>query len=390
MALAGEATARLALAVAPHANTYWIACGPGNNGGDGFQAARHLKQWGKNPVISYQTSGTPSADAVAARVAAQQAGADFLESVPSHFDASIDALFGIGALRPFSESHAGWINAMNASAKPLLAVDVPSGLNADTGDASAVHVHATHTLSLLTLKPGLFTAQGRDACGDIWFNDLGVAQHGTASARLIAKPQPVKRRHNSHKGSFGDVVIIGGAQGMDGAAVLAGSAALLGGAGRVFVCLVGADSESYDARLPELMFRRAEAMDLSKATVVAGCGGGDAIGQQLAGILLQASNLVLDADALNLVAGHSHLQAMLAKRDPQRTVITPHPLEAARLMESTSEAVQSERIRVAQALMLKFNCTVVLKGSGTIVCCPGERPAINTTGNARLDRKSVV
>ena len=384
MDLAGQATAKLSLALAPHANTFWIACGPGNNGGDGFQAARYLKQWGKNPVISYQSNGTPSADAVAARVAAQQAGVQIFDCIPHEFDASIDAVFGIGALRPFSDSHALWINAMNASAKPLLAVDLPTGLNADTGQTSAVHVRATHTLSLLTLKPGLFTAQGRDACGEIWFNDLGVAQPQTASARLIAMPEPAHRRHNSHKGSFGDVAVIGGDQGMDGAAVLAASGALHGGAGRVVVCLLATQSTSHDALLPELMFRCLEAIDLLKATVVAGCGGGDAIGQHLSGILQQASNLVLDADALNHVAKHSHLQVLLAKRDPQRTVITPHPLEAARLLESTSEAVQSNRLQAAQALVRKFNCTVVLKGSGTIVCSPGEIPAINITGNARL------
>jgi len=384
MAMAGEATAKLALALAPHANTFWVACGPGNNGGDGFQAARYLKQWGKNPVISYLAQGKPSADAAAARDAAQQAGVQFIDCIPPEFDAGIDALFGIGALRPFNELHAGWIAAMNASAKPLLAVDLPSGLNADTGVASALHVCATNTLSLLTLKPGLFTAHGRDACGAIWFNGLGVAQPETASAGLIAMPKPLLRRHSSHKGNFGDVAVIGGAQGMDGAAVLAGSAALHGGAGRVFVCLLAAHSPSFDAHLPELMFRRLEELDLSKTTVVAGCGGGEAIGIHLAAILQTAYRLALDADALNQIAKQSRLQALLAKRDPERTVITPHPLEAARLLEIRSEAVQSDRLRVAKTLAQRFNCTVVLKGSGTVVAFPGRTPEINVTGNAKL------
>lgn len=384
MELAGEATGKLALAIAPHARDFWIACGPGNNGGDGFQAARFLKQQGKNPIITYLAEGTPSGDALAAHEAAQHAGIAWSDQLPQTFDACIDALFGIGQLRPFSATHCRWIEVMNSSVCPVLSVDVPSGLDADTGSASKLHVRASHTLSLLTLKPGLFTAYGRDACGEIWLNDLGLVPACAPVARLIAHPKNRERLHSSHKGSYGDVAVVGGARGMGGAAVLAGRAALHGGAGRVLVCLLDAQRTGHDGSQPELMFRDFDQIDWAATTWVVGCGGGDAIGQHLHDILRKADRLVLDADALNQIAAQPELQALLAARNPAATVITPHPLEAARLMETSTAAVQSNRLHTAQTLAQKFHCTVVLKGSGTVITAPGAVPAINTTGNGLL------
>lgn len=385
MQSAGLALAQLTLALAPHARVVWIACGPGNNGGDGLQAAAHLQQWGKQVMVSYVHDPLKSpADAQAAWHAAQAAGVGFTDRIPAQYDVCVDALFGIGAQRPLQGTYADWVRAMNASAAPTIAVDIPSGLDADTGAAQTLHVTATHTLSLLTLKPGLFTGSGRDACGDIWFNSLGVATNETPQAWLQTGVLRTPRLHASHKGSFGDVCIVGGAAGMAGAALLAARSALHGGAGRVFVCPLDPAAAMLDAVQPELMFRSIGALDWAAMTLVAGCGGGHSIAEHLPGILATASRLVLDADALNHIAQNAALQAQLAQRSSGTTVITPHPLEAARLLHRTSADVQSDRLGAAQELAQRFQCVVVLKGSGTVITQPARIAHINPTGNARL------
>jgi hydroxyethylthiazole kinase-like uncharacterized protein yjeF len=245
-------------------------------------------------------------------------------------------------------------------------------------------VHANHTLSLLTLKPGLFTAMGRDACGDIWFNALGVDLGISADALLIPPPVDNSRLHSTNKGSFGDVAVVGGGPGMQGAAMLAAGAALRAGAGRVYVALLDAAAPRFDASEPELMFRDLRTLALPNLTVVAGCGGGDAIAAHLPELLEQAKLLVVDADALNCIAHSPELQTLLRQRSPGSTVMTPHPLEAGRLAGMQARDVQSQRLQVGCALAYKFNATVVLKGSGTVVATPGEIPRINPTGNGRL------
>ena len=403
---AGLSTAKLALALAPHTDTFWIACGPGNNGGDGLEAAAHLKNWGKSPVVTWLGDpATAPADSALSRQRAVDAGIRFADSPPAKFDFCVDALLGIGASnhasrRPIEGRLATWVAQINSSSAPVLAVDVPTGLNADTGDASALCVRATATLSLLTLKPGLFTAQGRDACGDIWFdaledsNSQGAGSTGEPSAWLAGVPARHTGNHASHKGSFGEVLVIGGAAGMTGAALLAATAALHFGAGRVFVMLLDGGSMTADSQQPELMFRPFDDFNFADQltttfahiTFVCGCGGGTAVQRPLGAILASAANAVLDADALNAIAFDKSLSALLSKRAKRglQTVLTPHPLEAARLLETTTQQVQQNRIASATALAQQFNCTVVLKGSGTVVATPGQTPVINPTGNALL------
>lgn len=384
MQRAGLAVAQLAIAMAPHSRHIWIPCGPGNNGGDGFEAARHLRLWGKQPVVTcLDPLAQPPADAMAARKYAQEAGVVFADSPPQNYDLCIDALFGIGQTRPFGELCKSWIQHLNSGSAPVLAVDVPSGLSADTGLASDVYVRANYTLSLLTLKPGLFTADGREACGDVWFNSLDAEQPADPCAYLIESHWAPVRAHNTHKGSYGDVVVVGGSSGMTGAALLAAHAALYGGAGRVYVGLLDGTDLPVDICQPELMFRAIHELDFANRTIVAGCGGGDAIPPHLPTILQQASQLVLDADALNAVAGDPSLRALLANRTAP-TVLTPHPLEAARLLGLQTSAVQADRLAAAQAVADRYACTIVLKGSGTIVASPHEVPRINGSGNARL------
>ena len=408
MRRAGLSVARLAMALAPHARTVWLACGPGNNGGDGLEAAMHLQQWGKQPVVTWLgDEARAPADALASLARARQAGVRFADGPPDRLtpqDIAIDALLGIGVTRAPEGRLAALIQVLGTLQAPVLAVDVPSGLNADTGnDATNIIAkndqgmrttsvfHAQNTLSLLTCKPGLFTAQGRDAAGQIWWDDLGVdAGLEPPQAWLNPRPSDALRAHATHKGSFGDVAVVGGAPGMTGAALLAATAALHGGAGRVFVALLDGGSVAVDPTRPELMFRAADSLDLAHMTVVCGCGGGDAVRGVLPQALSRPARLVLDADALNAIAADSQLQTLLrarAARDPSRsgaTVLTPHPLEAARLLGIPTATVQADRVAAAQLLVDRWGCTVVLKGSGTVVAHPGQTPRINPTGNARL------
>lgn len=388
MQRAGLATARLALAIAPHARTYWIACGPGNNGGDGLEAAMHLQQWGKTPLVSWLgTPATAPADARASHARAVAAGVRFVDAPPADCDICIDALLGTGASRAPEGRLADWIAHINTLSVPVLAVDLPSGLQADTGTMPGPCVRASHTLCLLTLKPGLYTAQGRDQTGEVWYESLGADVTSAApQASLAGAPAAAARRHATHKGSYGDVAVIGGARGMGGAALLAASAALHHGAGRVYVGLLDGGDMMVDPTHPELMFRTPAALDAAALTVVAGCGGGQAIAAQLPRLLSTAARLLLDADALNSIANDSQLATLLAVRSARQrqTVLTPHPLEAARLLACTTAAVQADRLAAAQQLAQRFGCTVVLKGSGTVMAAPGRLPVINPTGNARL------
>jgi hydroxyethylthiazole kinase-like uncharacterized protein yjeF len=392
MQRAGLALAQLALALAPHARHVWVACGSGNNGGDGLEAAMHLQRWGKNPLVTWL--GRPDQappDAVCSYQRALAAGVVFVETPPDNFDLVLDALLGIGTqVRAPSARMAHWIELMNASTAPVLAVDLPSGLQADSGVVLQPTVKATHTLSLLTLKPGLFTAGGRDAVGTVWLADLELdtkqSVNEAPTAWLAGPATALPRLHASHKGSYGDVAVVGGAPGMTGAALLAASAALHFGAGRVFVGLLGGNGLSVDSSQPELMFRTLAALDYQTMTVVCGCGGGAAVATPLAKVLSTSHQLVLDADALNAVANDSQLQTLLSARSMRSmaTVLTPHPLEAARLLGCNAQQVQEDRLAAAQQLTQRFACTVVLKGSGSIITAPGQTPVINASGNARL------
>ncbi|MDQ0570782.1 hydroxyethylthiazole kinase-like uncharacterized protein yjeF [Variovorax paradoxus] len=392
MQRAGIAVARLAMAVAPHARTVWIACGPGNNGGDGFETAAQLQHRGFLPIVTFAgDENRLPPDAKASLQRARDAGVIFAPTPPAAYDLAIDALLGIGAVRPPENAMAEWLRQMHATARPVLSIDVPSGLNADTGVWNTAHqgaASARFCATLLTLKPGLFTTQGRDAAGTVWFDDLGCSEIAEPpAARLAGAPTDPARIHASHKGSYGDVAVIGGASGMAGAALLAGSAALHAGAGRVFVGLLDPNAAPVDLAQPELMLRDANAIDLSGTTAVCGCGGGAAVRTVLPRVLATAAALVLDADALNAIAVDSALQTQLASRARRGrpTVITPHPLEAARLLNCSAADVQADRLAAARQLASRYGVVAVLKGSGTVIADDsGTPPLFNLTGNARL------
>lgn len=400
MQRAGAAVAQLALALAPHARRIWVACGPGNNGGDGLEAAMHLRRAGRPVQVSLL--GDPArlpADARASLQRAQEAGVpvgpDPLPPADARpGDLAIDALLGLGSSRAPEGVLAQAVAGLRQWPGTVLCVDLPTGLAADTGQlpgGTERAVHGHHTLSLLTLKPGLFTASGRDCAGQVWFDDLDVHDDAAPDAWLCAREDaPPARRHAQHKGSFGDVLVLGGATGMTGAALLAGRAAIAAGAGRVFVSPLGEAPLALDPQAPELMLRDADhaaALDWSTLTVTCGCGGGTAVRAVLPKVLGSAGRLVLDADALNAIAADPMLQSLLEARGRRGapTVLTPHPLEAARLLAlDGAQAVQRDRLGAARALSERYRCVVVLKGSGSVIAAAGEAPWINLSGNAAL------
>lgn len=414
MRRAGQSIGRLAMALAPHAQTVWIACGPGNNGGDGLEAALFLHQAGMSVQLTHFTGhhALPF-DAQAALMRARELGIAFVQTAPAlrRGDLIIDCLLGIGASRAVTGEMTAWVDVMNDSEAMVLCADSPTGLDAQTGLALLDEdgkpgsvVKAQHTLMLLTAKPGLFMGLGRDASGQLWLDDLTmndaqrqVLKSGPACSQLNPFPvAPAARLHNSHKGQYGDVAIVGGeslaerGMGMTGAALLAASAALHGGAGRVLVSLLAADPKTLDAQTwsqhPELMQRTFSALNLDQLTVVCGCGGGMAVARVLAQVLQRSHQLVLDADALNAIARDPKLSKLLKFRGARAmpTVLTPHPLEAARLLNCATAEVQAQRLHSAQKMSELWGCTVVLKGSGTVIACAGQLSRINPTGNGQL------
>lgn len=370
-----------------------IACGPGNNGGDGFVMARRLLQAKRPVVVAFagEADKLPP-DARAAREAWHEAGGQTLTELPAPpedgWSLVVDALFGIGLKRAVDGHYAYWIARLNALPGPRLAIDIPSGLDADTGRVHGYAFRATHTLSFLALKPGLLTLDGPDHAGAVTVSRLDIdPQQYLAAQGLRVRPSLFRehlrpRPFNTHKGSFGDAGILGGASGMNGAALLAGRAALKLGAGRIFVGMMDRDAPSVDPMQPELMLR-APAVVLDNAGVCAigtGLGISDEARRVLERALPLPIPLVLDADALNLIAEDYRREQMCAARTAP-TVLTPHPAEAGRLLGQDAASVQKDRIGAALELAARFRALVALKGCGTIIALPDGRWLINTTGN---------
>jgi len=373
-----------------------VLAGPGNNGGDAFVAAHLLRQ--RFFAVHVVFVGDPArlpADAGAAHRAFCAAGGNTLTAIPddSAWALIVDGLFGIGLGRAPDGQYADWIATANRLARrdrcPLLALDCPSGLNADTGQILGTAIRATHTLSFISAKPGLLTGDGPEYCGRLRIAalDLDPANELSPDGRLLeladfaAHLQP--RHLNSHKGSYGSAGILGGAHSMVGAAFLAGRAALKLGAGRVYVGLLDPQPPSFDPEQPELMLRRPQSLLQGELDVLA-CGPGLGNSLEASELLERAiafdQPLVLDADALNLVASEGNLQVALASRS-QPAILTPHPAEAARLLECETADVQADRLVAAHEIAERYRCHVALKGCGTVIATVDGRCWINSTGN---------
>jgi ADP-dependent NAD(P)H-hydrate dehydratase / NAD(P)H-hydrate epimerase len=370
-----------------------VIAGPGNNGGDALEVATHLKrEYFRVSLVFSGERGKLPKDAEGALRRWEAAGGTLLGDIPkdARFDLAIDGLFGIGLARPLAGAHAALVARLNALEVPILSLDIPSGINADTGEVMGCAVHASHTITFIAHKPGLLTLDGPDHCGGLRLDTLGIdaASLLEPDGELLEasilddaiQPRPV----NFHKGQAGSVGILGGASGMVGAAVIAGRAALKCGAGRVYLGLLTPRPPHVDYAQPELMLRKPAALlenDLVNV-LVAGPGMGTAAAARL---LLRAAlkvpaSLLLDADALNLVAASRPLALALEKRAGP-TLLTPHPAEAARLLGRTTREVQADRIASARAIARRYRSHVVLKGNGSVIAAPEGAFWINPTGN---------
>ncbi|MEN9480874.1 MAG: hypothetical protein RLZZ298_2269 [Pseudomonadota bacterium] len=406
MQRAGAAAAEWAATLASERNQpVLVLAGPGNNGGDAFAAARLLRErfFDVRLIFASDPAKLPK-DAAAAYQRFREAGGITLPTIPddTHWSLIIDGIFGIGLTRAPAGPYAEWIATANRQASrdncPLLALDCPSGLNADSGQTLGNTIMASHTLTFIFNKPGLLTADGPDHCGEIRVADLDLVTDADlpADGRIVSRTdfaaQLKPRQRNSHKGSFGSAGIIGGSKSMLGAALLAGRAALKLGSGLVYVGLLDPEPPSVDLNQPELMLRRPEAVLQSDLRALA-CGPGLGRSGEASRVLEQSLKcpvpLVLDADALNILATDGRLEGNLYNRVAP-VILTPHPAEAARLLGCSVREVQADRIRAACELARRYRCEIALKGCGTVIATTIESTAgprvdgdwwINTTGN---------
>lgn len=369
-----------------------VLAGPGNNGGDALVAARLLREIYPVSVVFCGEVDKLPPDAATAYRNWCAIGGKVLDAIPpGQWDLVIDGLFGIGLQRPISGRPAELIATVNRLGVPVLAIDVPSGLCADSGRVLGCAVKAQWTMTFIGLKPGLFTFDGPDHAGEVVLDRLELEADAEVAGRLleqesVSKMLP-KRLKNSNKGNFGNLGIIGGAARMTGAAVLAARAGLLTGAGRVYLGLLDAAAPTHDSMMPELMLRPAdEVLKLEKLDCLVigpGMGTDETARSILARALALSAPLLLDADALNLLVGDESLRKLLLHRTAA-TVVTPHPGEAARMLACTVQDVQNNRIQSALDIARQYQVITLLKGCGSIIALPDGRWFINHSGNPGL------
>jgi NAD(P)H-hydrate epimerase len=380
-----------------------VVCGPGNNGGDGFVAARVLRDAGLEAVVYLGADRKAvKGDAAAHLAVLERAGGvvlaidtpQSLEQVAddiSHAGLVIDALFGVGLTRPVEGHFADIIDLMNG-ARTKLAVDIPSGLDADTGTILGTCVEADATVTMAALKAGLVSSPGFQFCGAITVADIGVPQGvlATQAVRagvldesdvLLALPE---RTLLDHKGDRGHVVVIGGMPGMRGAGRLCSLGALRGGAGLVTLATAGEVAADDSIMTKALATDLGELLAKKQAIVIGpGLGQTEQAARWVGEVLASGVAAVLDADALNLVAGI--VETVKGAAGP--VVLTPHPGEAARLLDMSIDEIESDRLTAARTLAAKSHAVVVLKGARTIICdgtLEDEFCTINPTGSPAL------
>ncbi|MGV8923379.1 MAG: NAD(P)H-hydrate dehydratase [Thermomonas sp.] len=393
MARAGEAAWRCVLAHWPQARRIVVVCGPGNNGGDGYVLARHAYMSGCEVRVHCLPAHVP-ASALAKRACDDYlaSGGCLVESLDAMADADliVDALFGIGLSRAPDAATSALIQAINAQPAPVLALDVPSGVDARNGHVPGVAINALCTLQFIAAHRGLSTGDALEHAGELdlatldlpatVFDGVEASAHACTGDALQAM-LPLRAR-NSHKGRNGHVLCVGGDHGGGGAVLLAAEAALRCGAGLVSVATRGEHVPALLSHRPEVMAHAVASVEdlpalLARADVVAI---GPGLGQSEWGrglfdaAMASEKPRVVDADALNLLA---QAPRMLRPQD----VLTPHPGEAARLLDCDTSHIQRDRFAAAQALCERYGAQIVLKGAGTIIASPDARPVVMDAGN---------
>ncbi len=393
MLRAGAAAAALIEARTAENAPVSILAGPGNNGGDAIACACELKAKGRDVVLILPGGRRPTSALALAQLKRWEALGGDIEEDPymsRKAECVVDGLFGVGLKKPITGEYLDAVLWFNERQALKIALDVPSGLNHQTGQwiGTMPGVRANITLSFLATKAGLYMNEGADAAGEIIIDTLNVSVPlsnlsvlTTDEIQHVLRP----REHNTHKGNYGHVAVVGGSDGMIGALLLAARAALVSGAGRVTVYPLSSAAPAVDMLYPELMFAQADADFTSASVIVMGCGMGQS--EQAKALLIKALDadkpLVLDADALNLIAADVKLQDKLLARQAA-SVITPHPGEAARLLRRDTAGVTVDRVAAARELAVQSGAIVVLKGAGSVISLRSARAWINSTGGAVL------
>ncbi len=396
MKRAGRAAFDLARARFADASLVSVYTGGGNNGGDGYVLAgllaqrRHAVQ-----VIALVEPDQLTGDARLAYEFAVQEGVavNSLGAAPAE-GIIVDAMLGIGLQGPVREQVAAAIDQINASGLPVVALDIPSGLQADTGAVAGPVVHAQVTLTYIGLKQGLLTGRGPAVCGEVVLDDLDIPASAYASVNpgverlhlnaLLGLLAP--RAADAHKGDFGHVMVIGGDTGFGGAALMAAEAAARTGAGLVSVATRPEHTPAILARRPEIMAcgvvsgQELEPLLARPTVLVVGPGLGRSpwSEQMLQQAVKSGLPLVLDADALNILAEG---RVIPANAQGGKWLLTPHPAEAARLLGCTTAEVQADRFAAVRALQAGYNASVILKGAGSLVASAGGNIGVVTDGN---------
>ena len=392
MQRAAAAAWRVLRARWPLARRLVVVCGSGNNGGDGYLLAAIAREARIDARVIAPVAPRNAGDAVRARLEWLAMGGAILDADAGFPDADVcvDALFGTGLTRPVEGTSRALIDALNASGRPILALDVPSGIDSDTGNVHGVAVQAAATVTFVAHKRGLFTGPALNHRGEMTLDTLGLPdtlyKNSHPDARLLGMRRMATwlppRRRDAHKGDFGHVLAIGGDHGMGGAIRLCAEGALRTGAGLVSVATRAENVVALNAARPELMAHGVKDTGalltlLQRASVIAlgpGLGQGD-WGRALCQAALAAGKpLVLDADGLNLIARK-------AVQLPVQSVLTPHPGEAARLLGSDAATIARDRFAAARELARQYRAVVVLKGAGTVIAHPEGEAAVCPWGN---------
>ena len=370
-----------------------LLVGPGNNGGDALACACELREKGAVVNVVFPGGRRPtSALALAQLERWTQAGGTTYDDpyMTEKADCVVDGLFGTGLAKPITGDYLDAVLWFNERQALKVSLDIPSGLNPVTGHWTGSYpgCSADVTITFLCVKSGLYMCEGADAAGEIVLNELDVSVPlsplsviGTDEFPRVLRP----RVKNSHKGDYGSVAVIGGTDGMIGASILAARAALISGAGRVTLECRAEHAPHVDMVYPEIMFATKPVNLEDFDAIVLGCGLGTSA--EAKARVIEALNcqkpLILDADALNIIAADIKLQDMvLARRAP--TVLTPHPGEAARLLRRDTAGVTADRVAACRELAVQTGAIVVLKGAGTVISMRSSRTWINPTGSPML------